>query len=247
MEAPKPSILRKTAIRAKGLRPEAAETLYDLAENASSLITGAILAVLVSLFCDDAFCSMLALYIFSQNGLFYRICYEILYYYSFDGYWSKCILYIPTLNYTIWPISGYSLGAIVIRVFGGIYWLFAALINLFLIFSALLTVLDQGIEQLLVGVPSDPLPFLGLLARLPWLSYVQRGRGLGVELWSLYRNSIYLLLRRISLLIILAGSTSPLNSSGLLRIILVAHEACLILNTSLVIYNDILHSDRLGS
>jgi len=69
----------------------------------------------------------------------------------------------------IWPISGYALSAIVIRIFGGIHWLFAALINLFLIFSALLAVLDQGIEQLLVGVPSDPLPFLGLLALLPWV------------------------------------------------------------------------------
>jgi len=56
MEVPSPLILRQTAIRdsiSKGLRPEAAETLYDLAENASSLIAGTVLAVLVSLFCDD--------------------------------------------------------------------------------------------------------------------------------------------------------------------------------------------------
>jgi hypothetical protein len=170
-----------------GLRPEVAEFIW---ESSISSVTGIVLAVLVSMFGDDAFGSAFFLYLFGQQDFSIRICYECFYFLTFDGYYTKCLDRIPLLTQIFWPVLGYVFGAMTIATVEFIFWLLGALLRFFLLSSALVSVLDLAIGEMLVGLPRDPTPFFNLLRELPWDSYMDHICEWGAQLWDLYTDHI---------------------------------------------------------
>jgi hypothetical protein len=54
-----------------------------------------------------------------------------------------------------------------IRTVEFIFWILGALLRLFLLFNALISVLDLAIGEMLIGLLHNPWPFLALLIELP--------------------------------------------------------------------------------
>lgn len=200
MDPPKSSSLKQLTTQgyvSKGLRPEAAEFVWEYTNFAGNgFATGIGLAVLVSMFGNDEFGCAFFLYIFGQQEFSVRICHEIFYVLTFDGFLVKGAERATVLNQIFWPVAGYTFGAITIRTIEFIFWIFGALLHFFLLFSALVSVLDLVIEEMLVGLPRNLWTFLELVLELPrraQLRDLYRNQILKrlLNLWSFYRIYIH--------------------------------------------------------
>lgn len=190
-----PSYWKQEAIKiyvGMGLRPQVADFVFESTKFAyNSAFMGVVLAVLVSLFCDDALWGMFAIYFVCQQDFFYHICYEVLYFATFDGHVSKCLPRLPILAHIFWPVVGYAFAGMTIRTVEFVFWVLGLLISLFLMFSALLSATDIAMRQIAIGMPRDPRPFVDLVVGLPWESYINRIRELSSRLGDLYRDHIH--------------------------------------------------------
>jgi hypothetical protein len=194
MEPPKSSYWKQQGLKAyvsMGLRPKAADFIFEATKVVSNrLLIGIVLAVLVSMFGDDAFGSAFFLYIFGQEDFSVRICYEFFYLLAFDGNLEKGMERVLVLVQIFWPVAGYALGSMTIRIVEFIFWILGVLLRLFLLFGALASVLDLAIGEMFIGLPHNPWHFLALLIELPWDSYLDHIRELRAQLRDLFRNHI---------------------------------------------------------